>query len=63
MERLPATLRRRVGFVALTSPGGAAGEAWDAAVASPALPGELRSAIFAAAAKARLRRADDGAVH
>jgi signal transduction histidine kinase len=60
VERLPVALRRRVGLVALTTAEHTAGDAWDATVASPTLPGELRSAIFAAAAKARLRRADDG---
>lgn len=60
VERLPSNLRRRVGLVALASAGQTAGDDWDATVASPALPGELRSAVFAAAAKARLRRADDG---
>lgn|GEM_PF-2901464 len=60
VERLPLNLRRRVGLVALASAGQTAGDGWDATVASPALAGELRSAVFAAAAKARLRRADDG---
>jgi hypothetical protein len=60
VERLPPNLRRRVGLVALGSSDQAAGNGWDAQVAQPPLPGDLRSAIFAAAAKARLRRADDG---
>ena len=59
VERLPPDLRRRVGFVAVAAAGQTPGSAWDAAVASPPLAGDLRSAIFAAAAKARLRRADD----
>ena len=59
VERLPDTLRRRVGLVAVAAAGQAAGDAWDATVATPPAPGELRAAIFAAAAKARLRRADD----
>jgi signal transduction histidine kinase len=66
VERLPPDLRRRVGLVAVASADETAGDGWDATVATPAPPGELRSAIFAAAAKARLRRADDGhapAVH
>lgn len=62
VERLPANLRRRVGLVALGSADQTAGDGWDATVVIPPLPGELRSAVFAAAAKARLRRADDGPV-
>ena len=60
VERLPHDVRRRVGLVALASAGQPAGDGWDVTVACPSLPGELRSAVFAAAAKARLRRADDG---
>jgi hypothetical protein len=59
VERLPPELRRRVGLVALAAPGQPPGSGWDAEVASPPQAGDLRSAIFAAAAKARLRRADD----
>jgi GAF domain-containing protein len=62
LERLPADLRRRVGLVALASPGQPAGDGWDATVAVPPLPGDLRAAIFAAATQARLRRAHDGPV-
>ena len=66
VERLPDNLRRRIGLVAVASAGQTAGDGWDATVAAPPAPGDLRAAIFAAAAKARLRRADDGpaaAVH
>lgn len=62
VERLPPDVRRRVGLVALASGDQTAGDGWDATVAGPPLAGDLRSAIFAAAAKARLRRADDGPV-
>jgi hypothetical protein len=62
IERLPLGLRRRAGFVALAAAGAPAGDIWDATVASSPLPGDLRSAIFAAAALARLRRAEDGPV-
>ncbi len=62
VERLPPDLRRRVGLVALASSGQPVGDGWDATVASPPRPDDLRSAVFAAAAKARLRRADDGPV-
>jgi hypothetical protein len=62
VERLPRKLRRRVGLVALGWADQTAVDGWDATVASPPLPGDLRSAIFAAAAKARLRRADDGPI-
>jgi signal transduction histidine kinase len=58
VERLPADLRRRAGFVALGEPSHPG--AWDATVSTSPLPGDLRAAVFAAAAKARLRRADDG---
>ena len=61
VERLPPDLRRRVGLVAIAAAGQTAASGWDAAVATPPLAGDLRSAIFAAAAKARLRRADDAA--
>jgi hypothetical protein len=60
VERLPGDLRRRVGLVALAAADRAPGEPWDAAVATPPLAGDLRAAIFAAAAKARARRAADG---
>ena len=60
VERLPDSLRRRVGLVAVASADQTAGDRWDATVATPPAPGELRSAIFAAAAQARLRRAEDG---
>ena len=60
VERLPDALRRGVGLVAVTSADQTAGDGWDATVATAAPPGELRSAIFVAAAKARIRRADDG---
>ncbi|HEY0777929.1 MAG TPA: histidine kinase dimerization/phospho-acceptor domain-containing protein, partial [Gemmatirosa sp.] len=62
VARLPADLRPRVGLVALASPDQPAGDGWDAAVTTPPLPGDLRAAVFAAAAKARLRRASDALV-
>ncbi len=62
VERLPAELRRRVGIVALASADHPAGDGWDATLIAPPLPGDLRAAVFAAAAQARLRRADDGPV-
>lgn len=62
VERLPADLRRRVGLVALAGPDQPARDGWDAIVATPPLPGDLRAAVFAAAAKARLRRVSDGPV-
>jgi hypothetical protein len=60
--RLPPSLRGRVGFVAIASADQRTSDGWDAVVTSPPLPGDLRSAIFAAAAQARARRADDGSV-
>jgi signal transduction histidine kinase len=56
IDRLSAELRRRAGLVAL---GGDEGlrNGWDATVAALAAPADLRAAVYAAAAKARLRRA------
>ena len=61
-EHLPPALRRRVGLVALSSGEQRAGDGWDATVRAPALPGDLGAAVYAAAAKARLRGSDDGVV-
>jgi GAF domain-containing protein len=61
-ERLPTALRRRVGLVALSSSEQRAGDGWDATVRAPALPGDLGAAVYAAAAKAKQRGGDDGAV-
>ena len=56
VDRLPADVRGRVGLVAIGPAGERSGPAWDATVESPAHPAELRTAIYAAAANARLRR-------
>ncbi|MEA2688229.1 MAG: hypothetical protein QOD51_836, partial [Candidatus Eremiobacteraeota bacterium] len=61
-DHLPSALRRRVGLVALSSSEQRAGDGWDATVRAPALPGDLGAAVYAAAAKARQRGSDDGAV-
>jgi signal transduction histidine kinase len=60
IDRLSAELRLRAGLVALD--GGEAGSrnGWDATVGSPLAPADLRAAVYAAAAKARLRRATEG---
>ena len=60
IDRLPDELRRRIGLVALTTGEVLGTQRWDATVAAPAVPAELRAAIYAAAAKARIRRAEDG---
>ena len=56
IDRLSAELRRRAGLVALGTDAGPR-NGWDATVASSAAPADLRAAVYAAAAKARLRRA------
>jgi GAF domain-containing protein len=61
-ERLPPALRRRVGLVALSPGEQRAGDGWDALVAAGALPADLSAAVYAAAAKARARRSEDGLV-
>jgi GAF domain-containing protein len=61
-ERLSTAIRRRVGLVALSSSEQRAGDGWDATVRAPALPGDLGAAVYAAAAKAKQRGADDGLV-
>lgn len=57
IDRLSAELRRRAGLVAIDGGDAGSPDGWDAAVASPAAPADLRAAVYAAAAKARLRRA------
>jgi GAF domain-containing protein len=61
-EHLAPELRRRIGLVALSSAEQRAGDGWDAAVPAPAQPSDLGAAVYAAAAKARKRRAEDGLV-
>ena len=60
IDRIPSSERRQLGWVLLSGSGEAAADGrWDAVVAGPPQPAELRSAIYAAASKARLRRSDD----
>lgn len=59
IDRIPAAQRRQAGWLLL----GAArdpGDAWDAVLPAAPQPAELRTAIYAAAAKARQRRGDEG---
>jgi signal transduction histidine kinase len=56
IDRLPADVRGRVGLVALGLAGERSAHGWDATVELPLRPAELRTAIYAAAANARLRR-------
>ena len=60
IDRIPAATRRQLGWVLLSGSREPTGEGWDAVVSGLPQPAELRSAVYAAASKARLRRADDG---
>jgi GAF domain-containing protein len=59
IDRIPPAQRRQLGWVLLSASREPAGESWDAVVSARPQPAELRSAIYAAASKARLRRSDE----
>lgn len=60
IDRIPASERWQLGWVLLSGSREAAADSrWDAVVAGPPQPAELRGAVYAAASKARLRRSDD----
>ncbi len=56
IDRIPLGQRRQIGWVLLSGARESPAEGWDAVVAASPQPAEVRSAIYAAASKARLRR-------